>query len=146
MPRTFETAALLKSGVGGSATHGTGDASLDQVGANQGAGLPGAQGSGTVNSDGTSYKGEPTEGDAGDEANTFGPGKAVKKYSPPPKKIDEGYSAHLVDVLTTPMFDKFYDELSALQEAVTAATPDAALGIRKEIQTAAETSEPTGIT
>jgi len=51
-----------------------------------------------------------------------------------------------MDVLTTPMFDKFYDDLSALQEAVTAATPDAALEIRKEIQTAAETSEPTGIT
>jgi len=79
MPRTFETAALLKSGVGGSATHGTGDPSHDQIGASDGQGLPGAQGSGTVNSDGSSYKGEPAEGDAGDEANTFGPGKAVKK-------------------------------------------------------------------
>lgn len=44
------------------------------------------------------------------------------------------------------MFDKFYDALSALQEAVTSATPDAALEIRKEIQSTAETSEPTGIT
>jgi len=79
MPRTFETAAMIKAGIGGSATMGTGDPSLNQSGASAGMGLPGATGSGTVNSDSSSYKGEPTEGDSGDEANTFGPGKAIKK-------------------------------------------------------------------
>lgn len=91
LPRTFETAALLKSGVGGTATFGAGDASLDQVGAADGQGLPGASGKGPeVSSDSSSYKGEPTDGDAGDDANSFGPGKAVKKFSPPSKKIDDG--------------------------------------------------------
>lgn len=50
-----------------------------------------------------------------------------------------------MDVLTTPMFDKFYDELSALQEAITGAAADDALSIRKEIQSTAEQQEATGI-
>lgn len=99
---------MLKSGIGGSATNGSGDPSLDQIGANRGVGLPGAgHDTASVNSDSSSYNGEPAEAESGDEASTFGPGKAVKKYSPPPKKIDDGWSAHLLDVLTTPLFDKF---------------------------------------
>lgn len=99
---------MLKAGIGGTATSGAGDPSLDQSGASQGVGLPGAGGaSGSVNSDSSNYNGEPTEAESGDEASTFGPGKSVKKYATPPKKIDDGWSSHLLDVLTTPLFDKF---------------------------------------
>lgn len=138
MPRTFETAAMLKSGVGGSATPGAGDPSLDVSGAQKG--LPGAPGGADAD-----YKGDATAGEPGDEASTFGPGKTMRKLNPPSKKVDEGWSAHMLDVLTTPLFDKFYDELTAIQEQFTSIEKDAKFAIREEVQTNAETAEPTGL-
>ena len=136
--RSLEAAAYLKAGIGGTATAGAGDPSLNP----SGAGLPGA---GPIGSD-VEYKGDSVEAENGDEASTFGPGKSIKKLSPPGKKVDDGYSADFLDLVTNGFFDKFYDNIKAIEDELTKVEKDPKFAIREDVQTASESNEPTGIT